>query len=354
MRPARRPLTGSVLGTVALVATAALVLAGCESDPDLASDLADVEAAAGVWTDPWVAPTVLRVPAPSGNGAVRRVAGARETTYALGVREAARAELALAGAMGWQVASASCGEEIELTLVRGSGTGAALASLVVTRERAGATASVEALVRHHLDTDWTVPAPADGSCLDGGSAPAYAAPPPDGPPLRADAPPERKPVSWERDEPSSAEAEALDALTADPGLAALGLTLSSTGARRGVNNRLASGASGRTELDLAGIVDALPGWELTFAACGGGPTRATFVDAARTATLAVSRGTGPGADTELTVVGPVLEGVATPWLDDLVPLTDPTCLAGGPVGDEVVHASGTPAALPSVLPPVRR
>ncbi|SEC10782.1 hypothetical protein SAMN04489844_1693 [Nocardioides exalbidus] len=333
----------------ALVLTLALALpalAGCSSDPEITSDRSDLERAVAVWSDPWVAPDSATVagPALGSNGQVTRVVARRLTTYDTDAAAAARSELRLAEEAGWSPTSSTCGDAVQMAL---AGPDGAVAILSVNPDGTGAQAGVRALTRHHLDTRWSVPDEIARTCLDGES-PLFEAPPLQSAPL-GDEDADEDVAAWS-DDPGS---DVVDAANADPALDALGVRLASPRLEPGVNRRRAP----VTELDVASgtVADLsarLPGWQLTYAACGGGgATRATFVrtidglPAVVDATFARN-----GAQLRITLT--MAEGPDGDWVTELQPLDPsvtcaPTDLEVGPR-----QSSGMPAVLPSDLTPI--
>lgn len=325
-----------------------VLISACSTTAELGSDTSDVVAAAAVWTDPWVAPTDATVAGPGlgSNGFVSRTVGSRVTRYDAPVRAVAADELALALDAGWMPTSSACNETIEIALVAGGGS-LATALLTVAIDGDRTVASVEAYTPHHLDTGWTQPSPIGQSCLDNG-VDDLVPPVADSAPERSDDPPDTGTPSWKRGTPSADERDVLDRLAADPALLRLGANVVVSDRPTGVNRRVAYGTettTGATTLD--GLVEQLPGWDLTYAACGGGgPVRATFLGADLDVVLAA---TIDADGATVTVTTPVIEGPAPTWLDELAPLDERRCLGGTP--DHLV-ADGTPAVLPSVLTPI--
>ncbi|MDR7253230.1 hypothetical protein J2X46_002215 [Nocardioides sp. BE266] len=324
----------------------AAALAACSSEPGLVSDAGDLDVAVSVWSDAWVAASHATVAGPSlgSNGQVDRVVARRETSYDAGVEAAARAELRVAAASGWETTSSTCGDTVEVALV--SANEDALAQLVVTPDGEGASVALQVAARHHLDTVWKTPEPVDGTCLDGES-PAFEAPPLASDPLREGEPEERE-AEWEE---TDAAQDFVDAVNADPAMAALGVEVTVPKLDDGVNRRQAPGAEVDTTVEsLQELAERLTGWRLTYAACGGGgPVRATFVQDIADGHAVVSAEVRPDGTT-LRVTLPVTEGPTGEWLDGIQVLDPTACMQSE--APRRLEAYGTPAVLPSVLTPI--
>ena len=338
----------AVVLTVLSTGLVAAGLAGCSDDTPgaLDSNAADYAAASRVWQDPWVAPTSAMVAGPGlgSNGWVTRIVGGRTTPYDGKVDAVAQAELALAATAGWMPTSSACGRTITIAL---AGPADAVASLVVRPSDTGAEVRVAALTRHHLDDDWSVPAPVTETCLDGAASDLAQLPEASEPMRTADLP-DSESVAWEADVPVADNAALRTEVNAD--LAAKGLDeIPALRLATGENWRRAPG----TELSvqaagLAGLARTLQGWTLTWAACGGGsPTRATYVRSFDHGP-AVAYAVLLGARAVVRFTLPISEGPADDAVAALAPLPDPPCL--GTV-DELTVA-GTPAVLPTELTPI--
>lgn len=330
---------------VLTLALAAPALAGCSAGPRIVSDGSDLDAAAAVWSDPWVAPTSATVagPALGSDGQVTRVVGRRSTAYATGVEVAARAEVDLAADAGWRPTSSTCGTTVQVALV---GPDDALAQLVVTPDGGSATAALQVVVPHHLDTGWEAPDPVADTCLDG-RATGFVPPPLQSRPVGEEDADDvgTDAAAWPDDRPDDG---AVAAASSDPGLVALGLRVVAPRLETGVNRRRAPAAEATvTARSLARLARRLAGWDLTYAACGaGGPVRATFardLDGSP-AVLSVSLA---GGDAQVRVVLPATDGPAPGWLDGLEPL-DPTTACAEP-DDSLLEVLGVPAVLPDAL-----
>ncbi|MBC2931986.1 hypothetical protein [Nocardioides sp. zg-1228] len=336
----------AVLSAVAVVTAA--VLAGCSDDAGIVSDASDVDAAVAVWSDPWVAPTSATVagPALGSRGQVDRVVAQRTTPYAAGVERAARAELRVARSAGWAPTSSTCDDAVRVALV--APTQDAVAQLVVAPDGDGASAAVQVVGRHHLDTAWAVPDPVERTCLDAESPP-FEAPPLASAPI-GDAGATDADAAWEADDPDGVDA-LLEQAAADPGLADLGLRVASVSLEEGVNRRRAPAAETTADVTtLAELAGRLPGWRLTYAACGGGgATLATFVRELDAGPAVLTARLGAGG-TDLRVTLPVTGGPDPTRVVELPELDDPAC-----TGDTTLrprHARGVPAVLPSDLTPI--
>ena len=321
---------------------------GCSTTDDLGSDSSDVVAATHVWTDPWVAPTDATIAGPGfgSNGFVSRTVGIRNTTYEAPVRAVAAGELALALEAGWMPTSSACDETVVIALAAGGGS-SATALLTVAPEDRSTVARVEAYTPHHLDTDRTQPAPVEQTCLDTG-VDDLVPPVADSVPERSDDPPDTGSPSWKRGAPSADERDVLDRLAADPALSRLGAKVFVSDLSTGNNRRSAYGTEITTSATtLDELVGQLPGWDLTYAACGGGgPVRATFLGTDLDVVLAATIDDDGAA---VAVTTPIVEGPVPTWLDDIVPLDESRCLDG--TRDALV-ADGTPAVLPTSLTPI--
>ncbi|MBS2940375.1 hypothetical protein KDN32_21775 [Nocardioides sp. J2M5] len=324
---------------------AAPALAGCSSGPQVVSDRSDLDAAVAVWTDPWVAPTSATVagPALGSDGQVTRVVGRRSTTYASGVEDAARAELDLAAGAGWRPTSSTCGTTVQVALV---GPDDALAQLVVAPDAGSATAALQVVVPHHLDTGWRAPAPVADTCLDARGT-GFVPPPLQSSPIGEDEADdvEDAAAGWPD---GDTDGGAVEAAAADPALVGLGLRVTAPRLEAGVNRRRAPAAqSSVTARSLPRLARRLPGWDLTYAACGaGGPVRATFVGDVDGSPAVVSASLADG-DALVRVVLPATGAPEPGWLDDLETL-DPATTCAGP-DDGRLEEHGTPAVLPDAL-----
>lgn len=321
------------------------VLTACSGDAELASDASDLDVAVGVWSDPWVAPTSARVAGPElgSDGMLDRVVARRETSYATPVRQAARAELRLARATGWDTTSSSCADTVQVSLT--SPDQDAVAQLVVAPALRGSEVALEVAVRHHLDSSWRVP-DAGTTCLDGDTAPPFVTPPLSGKVL-GDATEDRD-AEWEQGDPAE---DFIDAVDADPAMQDLGITVAVPRIDDGVNRRQAPAAEADVPVgSLQELVAVLPGWRLTSAACGaGGPVRATFVQDVADGHAVLSADVRPDGTT-VRVTLPMTEGPTGEWLDGTEVVAPTACLAADP--PRRLEAYGTPAVLPTVLTPI--
>lgn len=332
----------------ALVLTLLLVpaLAACSGDLELVSDADDLDAAVALWSDPWVAPTSATVAGPSlgSDGLVDRTVARRETSYAVGVRAAARSELRLALEQGWAATSSTCADTVQVAFVGPDED--ALAQLVVEPDGAGATASLQVAARHHLDSSWKAPDAADGTCLDGGSAQSFVPPPLVGEAIGSVG--EDRDAEWQTSDPAK---DFIDVVNDDPALQALGLTVAVPRLDEGTSRRQAPAAEAETDAgSLHELAGQLSGWRLTFAACGGGgPVRATFVQDIADGHAVLGADVGPeGARVRVTV--PMTEGPTGEWLDGIQVLDPSACMSSD--APRRVEAYGTPAVLPTALTPI--
>jgi len=347
----------AVLSAVAVVTAA--VLAGCSDDPGIVSARSDVDTAVVVWSDPWVAATSATVagPALGSRGQVDRVVARRTTPYATPVARAARAELRVARSAGWAPTSSTCGDTVQVALV--APTRDAVAQLVVTPEGDGASAAVQVVGRHHLDAAWAVPDPVERTCIDAEAppfeAPPFEAPPFEAPPLAsapigdADATDDND-AAWEDDDADGADA-LLEQAAADPALAGLGLRVAPVSLEEGVNRRRAPAAEATADVTtLEELAARLPGWRLTYAACGGGgATLATFVRELDPWPAVVTAELDAGG-TDLRVTLPLAGGPDPTRVVELDELDAAAC--AGETTRVPRRALGVPAVLPSDLTPI--
>ena len=333
------------------VVLSALLVTGLTSCSDatpgaLDSDTSDYAAASRVWQDPWVAPTAAMVAGPGlgTNGLVTRVVAGRTTPYDRDVETVAAAELAVAAASGWEPTSSACEGTVSITL---AGPEGAVASLVVTRDDAGAEVRVAALTRHHLDDDWVVPDVVEKTCLDGADGDLEGLPESSEPQRSADLP-DSESVVWEVDEPSTTDADLLSEVNAELSANDLGeippLRLQTGESwRRAPGRELTFAAA-----DLEALDTRLEGWTLTWTACGGGaPTRATYVRSFDNGP-AVAHATLIGGQAVVRLTLPITEAPRDAAVTELPPLSSSPCL--GPV--DVLTVAGTPAVLPTELTPI--
>lgn len=372
------------MSAVATLAAAALVLSGCDvldRGPDRHGDATDVARAQRIWSDPWVAPDTASVggPAYGTNGWISRGGGSRQWNVTSEPAATVRSELGAALANAWELTSVTCAGDarpgVTAYLQRRATDLEHAASAKVTATREGSVTTVVATARvpHRLDQSWphrdTV-APAQ-TCL--GSGPSMAPPPGvDGksqpPPAGASsrsAADDRGPATWKDDAPTPALEKAMAAVSADPWLAAHGLTLGRQGLRwqSGDNERAMPRAGTQTQLDVpvtASVLSALAssatkeGWTVTYAACASpnGPFVAELQRPATEGYLAVTRmlvqdgGTGKAMtklDTLLTT-----PGVSAPRGSSKVaePCWQRTPVAGG------LTVDGVPGLSPTQLQPL--
>ncbi|QBX55506.1 hypothetical protein EXE58_08610 [Nocardioides seonyuensis] len=328
----------------------AMTLAGCSDLPGaFDTTLDDVAVASKVWGDPWVAPDSATAPGPGygSNGWVDREVARRTTPYRSPVEAAAEAELGAAAAAGWVPTSSGCeGDEVRVALV---GPDAALASLVVTPDGGGSEVVLSAVTPHHLDKDWAAPSPATDTCLDGGED-DYTEPPGGSEPLRESDVPEADGASWQAEELPDESKLLLAAVNTDPALSALDVQVTEPTLDEGDNRRRAPAAETTVEAtDLRALADLLPGWQLTYAACGAeGPVRATFLGDLDAGPAVIGALVEPSGAT-LRVTLPVAEGPEPTWLAAITELTDTRCWRRTP---RRLVVDGTPAVLPDVLTPI--
>jgi hypothetical protein len=332
-----------LLTSLALLLTPAL--AACSTDSRLVSDAGDLDVAVHVWSDAWVAPTAATVAGPSlgSDGMLDRVVARRETSYATGVRAAARSELRVARSTGWATTSSTCQDTVQIALV--SPNEDALAQLVVTPDDQGSTASLQVAVRHHLDASWPVPEVVDGTCLDGDSR-AFVPPPLSGESLGSVT--DDRAAEWQHSDPAE---DFVDAVDADPAMQQLGVAVEVPRLQDGTNRRQAPAAEVDTTVDsLADLAGRLSGWRLTYAACGGGgPVRATFVqDIADGHAVLTAEVRPEGSQVRVTL--PMTEGPTGEWLD-AIQVLDPTACTGTEAPRRL-ETYGTPAVLPTALTPI--
>ena len=322
------------------------VLAACSGDAEPVSDADDLDAAVAVWSDPWVAPTSATVAGPSfgSDGLLDRTVARRETSYAVGVRAAARSELRVALEQGWATTSSTCTDTVQVALV--SPDEDALAQLVVEPDGEGAQVAVQVAARHHLDSSWQAPDVVDGTCLDGGSDSSFVPPPLVGEALGSVR--DDRDAEWQHSDPAE---DFIDAVNDDPALQAIGLSVAVPRLDEGTNRRQAPAAEAEVDASsLQELAEQLSGWRLTFAACGGGgPVRATFVQDIADGHAVLAADVGPdGARVRVTL--PMTEGPTGEWLDGIQVIDPSACMSSD--SPRRLEAYGTPAVLPTDLTPI--